>query len=62
MGIRMLHIRGSGSVQSEEEITAEEQTLQPVAAQLTLLGQQEENAWKSTRSVSRKGQPVVEVG
>lgn len=59
MGIRMLHIRGSGSVQSEEEITAEEQTLQPVAAQLALLGQQEEKAWKSTRSVLRKGQPPI---
>jgi len=53
-GLRVLHIRGDGAVQTEEEI---EKAGKPGAVQLLLFEDPEEKAWRSTQSVSRKKAP-----
>lgn len=52
-GVRIRHIRGDGRLQSEEELTAEE-NYQKNKGQMSLFPQEEAEEWKSTRSVSPK--------
>jgi len=56
-GVRILHIRGDGRVQTEPEVAGEEE-FRRTRGQLTLFDIREPDEWKSTRSVSRgKPQP-----
>lgn len=48
------HIRGSGRVQTETELAAEETNRNSGDNQLALFGSQGANAWKSMRSVLRR--------
>jgi uncharacterized protein (DUF488 family) len=50
-GVCVMHIRGDGRSQSEQEIAAE-QWFQKTKGQLTLFDTEEPDEWKSTRSVS----------
>ncbi|MBI4764652.1 MAG: DUF488 domain-containing protein [Deltaproteobacteria bacterium] len=52
-GIGIIHIRGDGRLQSEEELTAEED-YQKHKGQMNLFAGQEAEEWKSTPSVSPK--------
>ncbi|MBW2063285.1 MAG: DUF488 domain-containing protein [Deltaproteobacteria bacterium] len=52
-GVRIIHIRGNGRLQSEEELTAEED-YQKHKGQMNLFAGQEVKEWKSTPSVSPK--------
>jgi len=55
-GFRVLHIRGDGSLLTEEELKRAEQFARD-HGQLTLFQTEEEPEWKSTQSVSPKGRP-----
>jgi uncharacterized protein (DUF488 family) len=52
-GVGIIHIRGDGRLQSEEDLTAEED-YQKHKGQMNLFAGQEEKEWKSTPSVSPK--------
>jgi uncharacterized protein (DUF488 family) len=52
-GVKLLHIRGDGRVESEEEI-AEEERFRKTKGQRNLFGAEEREEWKSTQSVLRK--------
>ncbi len=57
-GCQIVHIRGDGRLQTEEELAAEEERGRRDAGQLSMFEVPEEERWKSTRSVSpRKPQP-----
>ena len=49
-GTQLMHIRGDGRVQSEEEV-AEEERFRKTGGQLTLFEMEEAEEWKSTQSV-----------
>jgi uncharacterized protein (DUF488 family) len=53
-GVPTEHIRGDGSVESEELLLQKEELAN---AQLSLFDQPQEAAWRSTRSVLRRNQP-----
>jgi uncharacterized protein (DUF488 family) len=56
-GWTVVHIRGDGRLQSEEEV-AKEEWLQKTKGQMTLFDLEEAEPWRSTRSVSpRRPQP-----
>ena len=56
-GVRVLHIRGDGQVQSEQEV-AQQQWFRQTKGQLTLFDMEEPHQWKSTRSaLPRKAPP-----
>jgi len=55
-GVRLLHLRGDGRVQSEDEVAAEE-TFRKTRGQLSLFDTEEPAGWKSTQSVSPRRQP-----
>ena len=55
-GVRLLHLRGDGRVQSEDEVAAEE-TFRKTRGQLNLFDTEEPAGWKSTQSVSPRRQP-----
>lgn len=50
-GVRVLHIRGDGHLQSEEAL-AKEETFRKTKGQMTLFDLEEPESWKSTQSVS----------
>jgi uncharacterized protein (DUF488 family) len=50
-GVKVAHIRGDGRVQTEDELRREEENQN---RQLSLFGDEGEDEWKSTRSVSQK--------
>lgn len=52
-GVNVLHIRGDGRLQSEEEV-ANEERFRKTKGQMTLFDLEEAEPWRSTRSVSRK--------
>lgn len=49
-GVGVLHIRGDGRLQSEEEL-AKEETFRKTKGQMTLFDLEEPESWKSTQSV-----------
>lgn len=53
LGIKVSHIRADGSIQTEENLRREEEA---ASKQLSLFEEEEEDRWKSTRSVSPKRQ------
>lgn len=55
-GVEVVHIRGDGRLQPEDELKAEERASSAEAMQLPLFGSEpaEEKPWRSTRSVSPK--------
>ena len=55
-GVEVMHIRGDGRVQSEEELAAEQQ-FRKTKGQKTLFELEEADAWKSTQSVLPKKTP-----
>jgi uncharacterized protein (DUF488 family) len=55
-GVRLMHIRGDGRVQSEEQVAAEE-TFRKTKGQLNLFQTEEPGEWKSTQSVSPRKAP-----
>ncbi len=56
-GVHVMHIRGDGRVQTEEEVAAE-QHFRKTKGQLTLFDTEETGEWKSTQSVlPRKAPP-----
>ena len=55
-GVRVLHIRGDGRAQSQEEVAADEE-FGKTKGQLTLFDMQEPAPWRSTRSVSPRRAP-----
>jgi len=56
-GFRVIHIRGDGRAESEENL-AKEERFQKTKGQLTLFDLEETEPWRSTRSVSpRRPQP-----
>jgi len=55
-GVRVMHIRGDGRIESEEDLAAELQ-FQKTKGQMTLFDIEEPDEWKSTRSVSPKSPP-----
>ncbi len=50
-GLSVLHIRGDGRIESEEQL-AEQEAFQKTKGQKTLFDMEEPKEWKSTRSVS----------
>jgi uncharacterized protein (DUF488 family) len=55
-GLKVMHIRGDGQIQSEEEV-AEEERFRKTKGQLTLFDMEEPDEWKSIRSVLPKKAP-----
>lgn len=55
-GVAVLHIRGDGRVQSEEEVCRDEE-FRRTGGQLQLFDTEEAERWKSTRSVSQRKAP-----
>ena len=55
-GVRVMHIRGDGRIESEEDLAAELQ-FQKTKGQMTLFDTEEPDEWKSTRSVLPKSPP-----
>jgi uncharacterized protein (DUF488 family) len=53
-GVRVVHIRGDGRAESEQQLAAE-QWLRRTKGQLTLFDTEDPDEWKSTRSVSPRG-------
>lgn len=51
-GIKIVHIRGDGSLQPEQALSRQKQSGE--AGQMALFSDEEVSAWKSTRSVSPK--------
>lgn len=60
-GVAVNHIRRDGSVQSEEDLAAEEHD-RKTKGQSTLFDLREEKAWRSTRSVSPRRAPKSSSG
>ena len=60
-GVAVNHIRRNSSVQSEEDLTAEERD-RKTKGQETLFDFREEKAWRSTRSVSPRRAPKSSSG
>ena len=60
-GVRLLHIRGDGRVQSEEDVAKQEE-FQKTKGQLTLFDMQDPDEWKSSQSVSPKRAPLDSSG
>ena len=56
-GVEVMHIRGDGRLQSEEEVAAEEE-FRKTGGQMTLFDMEETDAWKSTQSVLPKKAPA----
>lgn len=56
-GVGLLHIRGDGRIQSEQEVAAAEE-FRKTKGQLTLFDVEEAEEWKSTRSVLRRKVPA----
>jgi len=56
-GVEVRHIRGDGSVQSEEELEAEEKSRQKDAGQGMLFDMGQVKEWKSIQSVLPRKQP-----
>ncbi len=56
-GVPILHIRGDGQLQREEELSAEIEAEHPERAQLSLFDPPEKDEWKSTRSVLQRKTP-----
>jgi uncharacterized protein (DUF488 family) len=54
LGVRVLHIRGDGRLQTAEELEQETTRERGETGQLTLFSTQEQTPWRSTRSVSPK--------
>ncbi len=54
--VEVVHIRGDGHLQTEEELAREEE-FRKTKGQMSLFGTEETEAWKSTQSVSRKRAP-----
>jgi uncharacterized protein (DUF488 family) len=52
-GVGVLHIRGDGRVQTEDEVARDER-MRKTKGQLTLFDLEEAEPWKSTRSVLRR--------
>jgi uncharacterized protein (DUF488 family) len=52
-GLEVIHIRGDGRAQTEEELARDEH-LRKTGGQLTLFEIEEADPWRSTRSVSRE--------
>ena len=52
-GVRLLHLRGDGRIQSDEELAAEED-FHKTKGQMSLFEKQEPREWKSTQSVLPK--------
>lgn len=60
-GFRMIHVRGDGLAETEEEVARREE-FQKTKGQLTLFDVEETDSWRSTRSVSpRKPRPSSSV-
>jgi uncharacterized protein (DUF488 family) len=55
-GVRVMHIRGDGRLQSEEQLSAEVQ-FQKTRGQLNLFDAEEPDEWKSTQSVLPRRAP-----
>jgi len=55
-GVRVMHIRGDGRIESEEDLAAEIE-FQKTKGQMTLFDIEEPDEWKSTRSVLPKSPP-----
>ena len=55
-GVGVVHVRGDGRLQSEEELAAEEH-FKKTKGQLSLFDMEEADEWKSTQSVLPKNQP-----
>ena len=55
-GAAVMHIRGDGRIQSEEQLAAEER-FRKTKGQLNLFDTEETGAWKSTQSVSPRKPP-----
>jgi uncharacterized protein (DUF488 family) len=55
-GVRVLHLRGNGSLQTEDQIRAREESLYPDRSQLSMFSS-EEDTWRSIRSVLPSGRP-----
>jgi len=56
-GWQVVHLRGDGSRQTEEELSQAEANARPKEVQLSLFDASEEPGWKSTRSVLEKRAP-----
>jgi uncharacterized protein (DUF488 family) len=52
-GVKVLHIRGDGRIQTEEQV-AQEEEFQRTKGQASLFDMQESKEWKSTQSVLQK--------
>lgn len=57
-GIKALHIRGDGRIQTEEQV-AQEEEFQKTRGQASLFDMQESKEWKSTQSVLQKNRRRV---
>ncbi len=55
-GVSVMHIRGDGRVQSEQEVASEEE-FNKTKGQLSLFDTEEPDEWKSTQSVLPKNPP-----
>lgn len=55
-GVGLMHIRGDGRVQSEEEVAAEEK-FRKTKGQMTLFDMEEADQWRSTQSVLPREAP-----
>lgn len=51
-GCRVVHVRGDGRLQPDEELAEEERRKHPQADQISMFPENEEEAWRSTRSAS----------
>lgn len=56
-GIALDHIRGDGTLQTEDELIRAQPPQHPTSGQPDLFHAAQEVAWRSTRSVSRRNQP-----
>lgn len=56
-GVGLMHIRGDGRIQSEEELAAEEE-FRKTKGQMTLFDMEETDQWKSTQSVLPEKAPA----
>jgi len=56
-GVRIQHIRGDGTVQSQRDLLGDTAGV-PVVLQLSLIGEQERSGWRSLHPVPRHGNSV----
>ncbi len=59
--VTVVHIRGDGRVQSEDELTAEEK-FRKTKGQMSLFDMEDSDEWKSTQSVLPKSRPPNSLG